>query len=204
MRQRSRLIEEELKALAPQRGQVGRTRRTLHQKYPPVDLHIVPLSGAREVHRAIASLDVIEQLTITLVASNSEIDLDDFFKQFREESENLGAKRSSVDHRAAPGKSLGKEATEAEVKSASQQGQALVKVKGVDKNGAEVTQTNEDVRFRVEADFEATTPKGTAVEMHKALKSLLNAGVVKTGIVVHNVKAKSRKILDWWNKRDQR
>jgi hypothetical protein len=187
-RARKKLIAAELAELEPGYGEVATTRQTLEQKYPPVTLHIVPLTSALEVQSAVKKFEIIERLTITLVASNNEMDLDDFFKQFRKENEELGADTSKIQHSARKG--LSSEATQAEVKAAGAQGQALIQVKGKDKEGQSLTQTNEDVRLRVEAGFEPSTPTGSALQMYDALSEVLEHGLVKTGRALHNVQEK--------------
>lgn len=199
-RQRRLVIENKLAEINPPRGGIGRTRRMLATETPPVDLHIVPLVGAREVHDAISQFGSIESLTITLIASNNELDLDDFFRQLRKENEQLGANKSTLVHRAPNKGSLVKEATEAEVKAAGQQGQAQIVVKGVDKNGVELTQSNEKLRLRIEANFKPTTRKKTAQKLYENLMSTVTDGMVKAGVAVHDAKAKVAALWEKWQK----
>lgn len=200
-RQRKRVIAKQLEEAKPAQGYKGKVRQQLEAKLPPVTLHIVPLTSAEEVHKAISHFGLIRTLTITLVASNNDLDYDDFFKQWRKGNEALGASKSTLTHQAPPGKSLLKPATEKEVKAAGQQGQALVKVSGTDADGEQLIHTNESVRLRKAAKFKLKSLHGNAVKMFEALKAMMTNGMVKTGPVVDDVKAKVAAVWEEWKPR---
>jgi hypothetical protein len=179
-----------------ERGKKSELRAQLRLQYPRADVKIVPLTSNLSIAGSLRQFKVIDKLSITLVTPNNDLDLDDFFSNVRKTGNDVGAKTTTLVHESKDEAGLKKPPAVKEIKAATQQGNALVEVKGKGQDDSPLTQTNEDLKFKQRATFEPSTDlKKNAKEMVAQFSTLINSGTIAAPTFTQESRNKVNRIV---------
>lgn len=191
---RQRFIDAEVKL--GERGSKADLRAQMEFEYPRAEVKIVPLTSSFSISGALRQFKVIDKLSITLVATNNDMDLDGFFSGVRQAGDNVGARTTKLEHDAKDAEGLKKGPAAKEVKAATQQGNAQVTVRGKGQDDSPLTQTNDDLKFKQPAAFKPSTDvKENAKEMFAQFTNLISRGIIVAPTFAREARDKVLKIV---------
>ncbi len=177
----SDLTEEEAEKFL-ERGEDGKTTRItkvrLNELLGPVDLELVPLSNEENLRKFLERFQLLQAATLRLVKPNSEIDNDEFLKQIRTKSDDVGSKTSTLTHRNPEG--LVKAKVLGQLQAAAAEANTEIKLEGKDALGQVLRGSNEQFKVVSYLDAKPTDLAMTALRMFMLFSSQRREGLVKT------------------------
>lgn len=122
----------------------------------------------------------LKKLRLQLVATNAEVDLNPFFKQWRKMNEEANAKKATMESRNPEG--LNKRAALRQL-AAAKDGHLAATLTGEDEAGKQLTGTNEDFKVKVPLPDAGLGVRKMAATVSSALDDLVKDKVVAAGPV---------------------
>lgn len=154
------------------------TKTRLHQLVGATELEIVPLSNEETLRSFLQLFQKLQVASVRLVKPNSELDNDDFIEGFREKSDAVGSKNSTLVYRNSDGLIRDKVAEQLEIAAAD--ANTEIKLEGVDATGRVLRGSNDEFKIVSYLDKKPTEMPTLARRMFHLFRSLVKDGLIKT------------------------
>lgn len=142
------------------------------------ELEIVPLANEETLRNFLKRFQKLQVATVRLVKPNSELDNDDFIEGFRNKSDAVGSKNSSLSYRNPEGLIREKVAEQLEIAAAD--ANTEIKIAGIDDTGRSLRGSNDE--FKIVSYLEKKPPAipTLARRMFNMFSNLRKDGLIKT------------------------
>lgn len=135
------------------------TKKKLAEQVPVPDISVVPVVSSESLKDFVDRFETLSAVKIEIAPTNNELDNGPLFAKLRDSKKQVGAAKTVVMHKNPEG--LNKTGIVKHLEAAKQ-GNALVEMRGTDKQGDELTGNNEHFSVRAnlgmaEAPIEQTT-----------------------------------------------
>lgn len=154
------------------------TKTRLQELVGPVDLEIVPLSNEETLKKFLQLFKILQVASVRLVKPNSEIDNDDFIEGFRDKSDAVGSRNSTITYRNSDGLIRDKVAEQLEVAAAD--ANAEIKLGGLDATGRVLRGSNDEFKIVSYLETKPTEIPNLARSMFRLFRSLVKDGLIKS------------------------
>ncbi|WP_298236583.1 hypothetical protein [uncultured Azohydromonas sp.] len=151
------------------------TKVALLADFPRPTLEIVPLASQESIEEFIKRFKTLQSMTIRLIKPNNEINNEGFFKAMRGNSEKLGASTSALTYKNSDGLSKATAASHAE---AAADGNAELKFSGKDKDGQQLSGSNDDFRVVRFVQDLPSKPVAAARRLFQEFMSARKSGLI--------------------------
>lgn len=168
------------------------TKKQLMESLERPTLQLIPLTSGEGIEEFVSKYEVLQVLEFKLGRRNDENDNEPFFEQLQEKKDELGSNVSSVRHQNASG--LNKTRAREEIAEATQQGNQLVRLSGLDQEGDRLLGNNENFQLRKPIGEIGANVKSAAEKAYRSFKSLVADGIVKLPAIQPEVLAKVREL----------
>lgn len=166
--------------------------RNLLQEFPPPSVEIIPLGSEDSLENFISRFDILEAVTIKLLATNNELDNNEFFKRLRQSSEEVGSKKTTLEYVNKEG--LSKEAATSRLKTAVNQGNSRITFKGKDSQGDTLSGSNDKFKISIPTSIIPKDIVDTAKQMFLLAQQYLNRANTDEHIPKDDVTEKVKEI----------
>lgn len=171
-------INDEHATSKQQPGDRRITKKSLLTDIPIPDIEVVPIFSTESLATFVNRYKELQVMRIAIAETNNEVDNTEFFRQLRESKKETNSHKSVVEHRNPKG--LKKSAVIDQLKPAAQ-GNALIKLRGVDGSGDKLIGNNENFNVRVPIAKTAANPIAVAKSLFAEFNKLVRKGVVTLG-----------------------
>jgi hypothetical protein len=154
------------------------TKSRLNELVGATELEIVPLSNEETLRSFLQLFQKLQVATVRLVKPNSELDNDDFIEGFRDQSDAVGSRNSTLSYRNPEGLIQEKVAEQLEIAAAD--ANTEIKLAGVDATGRSLRGSNNE--FKIVSYLEKKPPEipTLAQRMFTMFRNLRKDGLIKT------------------------
>jgi hypothetical protein len=173
----------------------GVTLKQLHSEYGHPSLNITSLANTASIREFIGNYDLLKSVEITLLKTNNELDNNDFFEEARKSQEEVQADQTIIKHTNGI-TGLNKSSAAKQVESAIGQGNAQVKLQGVDREGNHLKGNNDSFSIKSQIDSLSNKVPDIAKQGYEKFQILVRQGMIQIGESKENVSDKIKKILD--------
>jgi hypothetical protein len=144
------------------------------------EVEVVPMFSSQTLAEFVLRYRELRKMRIWLAETNSEIDNLEFFRELRELKNQTGSTKTSMEHSNPRG--LTKSAVVEQLGAASQ-GNAFIRMDGVDDNGDILTGDNShfNLRVPVERNEVEQNPARAGQHLREKFNELVDKGIVQVG-----------------------
>ncbi|MCL6272225.1 hypothetical protein M3P05_20085 [Sansalvadorimonas sp. 2012CJ34-2] len=153
------------------------TKNKLLEEIPKPTVELIPLTSGEGIEAFVKKYDVLKSVEISLSDRNDESDNDPFFEALQKRKDAVGSKKSTIVHNNSKG--LDKEEVIVEISEATEQGNQVVKLNGVDSSGDVLRGNNEEFQLRKPIDKISSSNKRAANELFETFQELIEDNLVK-------------------------
>lgn len=160
------------------KGEKGKVRRAVLEKYPSPDLEIVSLASEDSFEAFVNRFDLVKSLTVRLLRPNNEINNDGFFEGLRKKGTELDASTSTLGYRNPSG--LKKQKVRIHAENAMD-GNAEISLAGTDTDGRKLSGMNDDFKIQASIDQVPKLVGAAAQALFEVFMKYRRSGHVRTG-----------------------
>lgn len=168
-------IDQEFDRQNSEGGRV--TKKALREENPPPTVVAIPLTTKSDVADFISRYSKLQSIHFQLVRPNDEMDGHSMWAALRATDEKLGAETTVVEHRNTNG--LNKAEAINEITAASETGNQIIKMNGLDEHGNRLRGNNETYQLSVPLAVVPQDRPGLVKRLVSAFWSLVQAGDIK-------------------------
>lgn len=158
-------------------GEAAVTKKALQETFPYPRIDIIPLSSDASFEEFVRQYDVLRSVQIRFVQTNSELDMNEFFSQVREQMDSMGARRTTLMHNNSQG--LSRETAIKQFAPLAREGNAQIDLEGKDSQGDILRGNNDNFKVRVSIGEVKEKLPDAASEMYKTFVKLVRAGTIR-------------------------
>lgn len=156
------------------------TKKSLLERFPKPMVTVTPVSTSESIDEFLDRFSVITALSIRLAPVNNEPDYNEFFEQWREQKDSIGAAKSKLEYRGTKQDGLNV-APAGEQLKAARDGHADFQLEGYDQNGRPLKGDNEHFKVKVPLDVDRPSVEEAAQGMASAFRNLVETDAVRAG-----------------------
>ncbi|MCW7551087.1 hypothetical protein NX722_00100 [Endozoicomonas gorgoniicola] len=153
------------------------TKNKLLDDTPRPTIELIPLTSDEDIETFVKKYDVLKSVEISLSDRNDESDNDPFFEAMQKRKDAMGSKKSTIVHSNSKG--LDKAEVIVEISEATEQGNQIVKLSGVDCSGDILRGNNEEFQLRKHVEKVSNNSQKAANELFTSFQELVEDGLVK-------------------------
>jgi hypothetical protein len=169
------------------------TKKEFQKKFPSPTLELVPLTSNEEISSFVDRFSVLRTIEIVAKERNDELDNKAFFAKMQGMQQEVGSSVTTLKHSSAGG--LDPEVAIEQISDATEQGNNVVKLSGLDAEGDKLRGNNEE--FQLKRPMEPLGQKvgAAASRLFKNFSSLVEHGLIKVPATPARAAAAVQKIL---------
>lgn len=186
------LLEDLEPSLADARAASARKKELL-KKIPMPSLELIPLTSNQEIAAFIDRFTVLKTIEIVARERNDELDNKEFFAKMHGLQEEVGSVTTTLKHSNAKG--LDPDSAVVQITDATEQGNNLIKLSGVDTEGDTLRGNNEEFQLKRPMERLGADVAAAAARLYRNFTTLVTAGAIKIPATPRKTKEALEKAL---------